>query len=135
MTTLEELGRELVACERWRWMEGMHLQNSRSGPSGRVLEGGSDYVIWEGDGCTRDGGGRQEQCPPHPDIIPSIDDAATVGCLLAMLWEAWPTLRPGVRMGVIVDEYVVDCLGGVMIRAATPGEAIARALLQAWGTG
>ena len=77
------LSRRVVACKGWRWMPGM--MRLRATPTwsrdhlkgeGRVTDGGDPWVY--------------EDWP----VIPDVTDAATVGCLLALVREAWgdPTL-------------------------------------------
>jgi hypothetical protein len=96
-----ELGRRARNTPSWEWMSGMRIMNGRSGPRGTVLEGSKDYAIWWGEGSTREGGGWQEQCPPHSDIIPDLSDPATVGCLLFLVRKvskipnAWTVERNG----------------------------------------
>jgi len=77
---LQELGRRAVACRAWRWTDGM-----------RALDGDRrcGYRLTENSGL-----------PGHPDPVvddswlPDLSDAATLGCLLALVREAWgdPTL-------------------------------------------
>ena len=72
------LARRAVACKGWRWMPGMmRLRVTSPGMGdhlkreGRVPDGGD---TWE-----------YENWP----VIPDVTDAATVGCLLALVREAW----------------------------------------------
>lgn len=60
---LIELGKRAVACRRWRWMPGM-----------ADLWGGR---MREGDGLDR------------MHALPDLTDPATLGCLLALVREAW----------------------------------------------
>lgn len=72
------LSRRVVACKGWRWLPGM-LRLRATPPSrrdhlrgeGRVLDCGDtwDYAAWP--------------------VIPDVTDAATLGCLLALVREAW----------------------------------------------
>lgn len=57
------IGRRAVACKGWRWMPGM-----------ADLWGGR---MREGDGIDR------------LHALPDLTDAATLGCLLALVREAW----------------------------------------------
>ena len=67
---LEALARRAVACPRWRWMPGMAYL--RRGKRHRV---DSDVLA--------NGGSYDETC------IPDLTDPATLGCLLALVREAW----------------------------------------------
>lgn len=55
---------------------------------GRVIDGGSDYVIWYGEGSTDRGGGFQEESPPSESTIPDLSDHATKGCMLHLIRKA-----------------------------------------------
>ena len=72
------LARRAVACKRWRWLPGMMRLRATS-PSRR------DHL--KGEGRVTDGGDtwNYEDWP----VIPNVTDAATVGCLLALVREAW----------------------------------------------
>jgi len=67
------LSRRAVACMGWRWMPGQRWIVTRAAP----LE---DYA-----GRIVDGGRRAPDGPGMPDLT----DPATVGCLLALVREAW----------------------------------------------
>jgi hypothetical protein len=71
---LIDLARSAVACDHWRWMPGM---------------------LW----WTKAARGRLDDFPPeymrHPaNALPDLSDPATLGCLLALVREAWrcPTI-------------------------------------------
>jgi hypothetical protein len=74
-TDLEALARRAVACPKWRWMPGMlyHTQEQ----SNRLTD---DHFV----------GGLKLT----PICLPDLTDPATLGCLLALVREAWndPTL-------------------------------------------
>jgi len=76
--TREDLGRRVVACKHWRWMEGMQVEPLRF------------RVVW----LTEDMIGESDQTSYFwknvPDIFPDLSDPATIGCLLALVREAWP---------------------------------------------
>jgi len=59
----KELAERAVACEGWRWMEGM-----LSADTGLRLDEMTDE--WEG-------------------AVPDLSDPATLGCLLALVRAAW----------------------------------------------
>ena len=71
------LGRRAVACRHWRWVPGMLTHDGYR-------------TAWSDDGMHRsfklDGSeitGWTEQ------LVPDLTDAATLGCLLALVREAW----------------------------------------------
>lgn len=76
------LARRAVACKGWRWREGM-----RTTCGVRVNEGGNDYLIGHRQGATRDGGGWIDD--DSAGYLPDLTDPATLGCLLALVREAW----------------------------------------------
>jgi hypothetical protein len=79
---LEALARRAVACGHWRWMPGMLTTDGL-----RILEGGTDYVIGHRFGETRRGGGWFDG--ESTGLLPDFSDPATLGCLLALVREAW----------------------------------------------
>lgn len=78
------LAKRLVACKGWRWMPGM-----ADTWGGRVREG---------DGIDR------------IKALPDLTDPATLGCLLALVREAWGDPKAYVRAGRgwewVTDFYV-----------------------------
>jgi hypothetical protein len=73
--TLEELGRRAVACKRWRWMEGMLAGTTR------IVDVKDGPYVFDSE---------YEDCAglPHK-AVPDLSDPATLGCLLALVREAW----------------------------------------------
>lgn len=83
---LLELGKRAVACKRWRWLPGMlTLPFRESGPNSPVCHP-AWRVIYEG-GCGPFAN------PDNNDAPPDLTDAATLGCLLALVREAWADPR------------------------------------------
>lgn len=89
MSGMEGLGRLAVACKRWRWMPGM-LDSCGD----RVLTVDGDEVtvdrldfVTHGYDAHEEHGKwyASEETWHHPDL----DDPATLGCLLALVREAW----------------------------------------------
>lgn len=69
-----DLARRAVACKGWRWMPGMRWTNDPDQP---IRNDGEE------------GRHEEDQTPPRYGI-PDLSDPATLGCLLALVREAWP---------------------------------------------
>lgn len=67
-TDMMDLARRAVACKHWRWMPGMTTTTGI-----RI----SNLSVWDTD-------------------LPDLTDPATLGCLLALVREAWrsPLIHP-----------------------------------------
>lgn len=85
--TNEELGRRAVACQHWRWMPGMQPL---------TLDEEGDWMPCERVWRTQGG----KPSPPQ-GAIPDLTDAATLGCLLALVRAAWKD--PGIA--AVVASY------------------------------
>jgi hypothetical protein len=84
------LARRAVACRRWRWMSGMRWWTEDD--RGRLDHYQPDYM------------GRPL------NALPDLTDPATLGCLLALVREAWQTPKAYVASrGEGLDLWVV-CL-------------------------
>jgi hypothetical protein len=106
---LIKLGQRAVACKGWRWMPGMPTSNR-----GRVL-------AVDKDGSCRLEFGSEEVpfwCTPETmrKMTPCLTDPATLGCLLALVREAW-----GMPTGITVSYSSDEGLWGVSWCGATHG--------------
>lgn len=84
-----KLGRRAVACRAWRWVPGMLSDNGY-----RIL-GDDEYPATVPDSTdTNEHGGFSGGSGNSHLYAPDMTDPATLGCLLALVREAWgePTL-------------------------------------------
>ena len=85
---LEALARRAVACPRWRWLPGMRYRVTRPEPLDQIVGRIPDLIA------------RFEKLVPAA-ALPDFTDPATVGCLLALVREAYnaPHAYVEVRLG------------------------------------
>jgi hypothetical protein len=101
MSDLEALARRAVACRGWRWLPGMKLTAGL-----RISESLVPFT--------------------YPVDLPDFDDPATLGCLLALVREAWS--RP--ELAALRYPASPDADGGWFILA----HSIARSNYDLWIT-
>lgn len=77
------IARRAVACKGWRWMPGMRTEDAM-----RVIH---DPDRWPDRPCAIREGSWVDTAPPRPlgDDLPDLTDPATLGCVLALVREAW----------------------------------------------
>jgi hypothetical protein len=83
LEALEALARRAVACPRWRWMQGMLIADNGAGVR----------FLWEDDrylhGMAAEASGLWMRMNKDRERLPDLTDPATLGCLLALVREAW----------------------------------------------
>lgn len=124
---LMELGRRAVACKGWRWMPGMVVLPFPYRV--RVVQFEPGAVAGTGVRMLPTGGWALAlvQC----DDLPDLTDPATLGCLLALVREAWGpaygTGRPHLRP-TATGWFVASCGYPVAPEGLTEAEALVAAL-------
>ena len=99
LEVLEQLARRAIACKRWRWMPGM-----RSDKGLRIVRRDYDgYVIGYYDNQWY-----MSECVSGS--TPDLTDPATLGCLLALVREAW-----GAEASVSVNISGFWAVGGATV--------------------
>lgn len=86
----EELARRAVACKRWRWMPGAVDRHGRRVLALEVDDEGEKWLHY----ASQTGGGwlSLDMWPRGVggvEAVPDFADPATLGCLLALVREAW----------------------------------------------
>jgi hypothetical protein len=112
-----ELAKRAVACKGWRWMPGMRT----------VRDDGHGFHI----GCT------VAASKVKPEWLPDLTDPATVGCLLALVREAWGDHATSFANGyeepqgvwvVHNGRFSSDDYGHEIAKGSTEAEALVAAL-------
>ena len=112
------LAREAVACPRWRWMAGMlaflpALHEDR----------GLRYRVPDGPTLI--------DAAPHDGWFPDLNDPATLGCLLALVREAWGCPTVYVRWSALEGIWICMIKGYPPHAADSEAAALVAALLAA----
>jgi hypothetical protein len=127
------LARRAVACKGWRWMRGMRACGC--GDSGVVTNvwcdldthQTTDIFVSYDEECRS----RAHAAPDYDQCLPDLTDAATIGCLLALVREAHgdPVLFARFRGARVHPDWVVSWDGSdVIATGATEAEALVAAL-------
>jgi hypothetical protein len=123
LDNLEQLGLRAVACKHWKWLGGMRVVSpaEHSGATGYTVRVESGYVAKAGE---------------YPDFT----DNATLGCLVALVRQAWKAsdlaaIRSAFKDGSVVWSFPLtrelrEKLGlmGGYLGGATEAEAFVVAL-------
>jgi len=115
-----ELAKRAVACKRWRWMPGM-LVIAEGYSSLRLAEEVIAFV-WRGWPIQE-----ADAVVLQSDCLPDLDDPATLGCLLALVREAY-----GFRLWLASSRdggmWYVDAASGALAHGKTEAKALVAAL-------
>jgi len=102
------LSRRAVACRGWRWMPGMCV----------VRDDGHSYVLV----CEVSAG------KVNPDWLPDLTDPATLGCLLALVREAWDDHRLTLFYHYSYSDWRLYTPRGAFLQSPNEAEALVAAL-------
>jgi hypothetical protein len=107
--SLEDLGRRAVACKHWRWMPGMRIVNPHRATFGHGRKAAARYcTLGFNDEAfileSKNAGSMDTPSKNDADWRPDLEDPATLGCLLALVQEAWNACR----ISVCFSAYTPD---------------------------
>ena len=158
---MSDLARRAVAFPRWRWMPGMLTHSTHAGgfpccPAGTpirvdTLSALEDCVVERMFGPITPEPSHhhpdfERLCAPHDAdmeaawarVLPDLTDPATLGCLLALVREAWKdpgaTCAPVVSGQIHLEDWEIVWYAPHLdreIRGATEASALVAALLAA----
>ena len=105
------LSKRAVACKGWRWMPGAATDSKFA----RIVATDA-----EGAPCAAEEGASEDDCYAvwldGVPVLPDLTDPATLGCLLALVREAW-----GMPTGITVSYSSDEGLWGVSWSGSTHG--------------
>jgi len=125
---LEELGRRAVACKHWRWMPGMLASNGEEDV--RIFYTSANHlhlIEFEDDEF------EMVRIPKNTCLIPDLSDPATLGCLLALVREAWPHEWHQFMVPIFdgISHWYMGCLMPGTSRIVMPTRVMKNGLLDA----
>ena len=83
----DDLARRAVACRHWRWLPGMlAIDSCNEEHPARVIDAHRSVAYEDNDGAIHEGDVSRSD-------VPDLTDPATLGCLLALVREAWEPHR------------------------------------------
>ena len=112
-----DLAKRAVACKGWRWLPGMQCDLA--------------VVLWpeESGAYVFDGNG-QERSLPRERLSPRLHAPATLGCLLALVREAWgPTYMLAWHDGPDVKAFAITRTDGTTAFRITGGSLVGSLVL------
>ena len=95
------LARRAVACRGWRWLPGMLTSDG-----GRVRAIWPSRIVW--DYLNDFGSDHASTRTESVNVLPVLEDPATLGCLLALVREAMNDEHAGVSWDLSGEEWVCD---------------------------
>jgi hypothetical protein len=92
-----DLAKRAIACKHWRWMPGMLTVTGY-----RLVR--PQHGMWR---ITQHAPENHLDCvdPARHNFVPDLTDPATVGCLLALVREAWGAEREVCEWSHVHDQW------------------------------
>ena len=122
---LEALARRAVACAEWRWMPGM------------LVVGSTRFGDWPFRICDLS----RMNLRDDPGALPDLSDAATIGCVVAVvreawrepseLWEGWVGIHRDHRQIFYAERFYHDAEGALKARTVGSGNSEIEAYIAA----